>query len=142
MNNIEKLNQLAEGRQSSWLKEANERKKNSSWMSRSVEFAFSLLKELRYQNMSQRDLAEKMGVSAQYVNKIVKGRENLSLETICKIEKALGISLFQISTPIHYTTEICRTTYNVPINFHKKKYKSSKISLSNTVTYLEEKEIA
>ncbi len=34
--------------------------------------------------------------SAQYINKVVKGGENLGLETICKIEKALGINLISV----------------------------------------------
>ena len=37
-----------------------------------------------------------MGVSAQYINKIVKGSENLSLETISKIERALNIRLIEV----------------------------------------------
>ncbi len=37
-----------------------------------------------------------MGVTPQYINKVVKGRENLSLETISKIEKALEISLVEV----------------------------------------------
>jgi len=37
-----------------------------------------------------------MGVTPQYINKIVKGKENLTLETIAKIEKALGITLIEV----------------------------------------------
>ena len=35
---------------------------------------------------SQTELAHKMGCSQQYVSKILKGQENLSLETISKTE--------------------------------------------------------
>ncbi|MEI6595881.1 MAG: helix-turn-helix transcriptional regulator, partial [Bacteroidota bacterium] len=48
---------------------------------------------LRAKNISQKELAEKIGVSPQHVNKIVKGRETLTLETISKLEVALEISL-------------------------------------------------
>ena len=34
-----------------------------------------------------------MGCSQQYVSKILKGQENLSIETICKIEDALELEL-------------------------------------------------
>jgi transcriptional regulator with XRE-family HTH domain len=37
-------------------------------------------------------------VSAQYINKIVKGKENLTLDTICKLEQALEIELITVST--------------------------------------------
>ncbi len=109
MSNIDKLNQLAGGRKSSWLEEATERQKNASWMSKSADFAFALLRELRHKGMSQRELAEKMGVSAQYVSKIVKGRENLSLETICKIEEALDVSFININRPVHVSLVAYRT---------------------------------
>ena len=46
--------------------------------------------------MTQKKLAEIVGVSPQYINKVVKGRENLTLETIVKMEKALGIALIEI----------------------------------------------
>ncbi|PLX14061.1 MAG: hypothetical protein C0594_00540 [Marinilabiliales bacterium] len=48
--------------------------------------------------MTQRRLAEEMGVSPQYINKVVKGKENLTLETISKIESVLGITLIEIPT--------------------------------------------
>ncbi len=46
--------------------------------------------------MSQKDLADRIDVSPQYINKIVKGKENLSLVTICKIERVLGVTLIEI----------------------------------------------
>ena len=46
--------------------------------------------------MTQRVLAEKMNCTQQYVSKVLKGRENLSLETLCKIENALGIKILQV----------------------------------------------
>ncbi|OFX81522.1 MAG: hypothetical protein A2W86_08230 [Bacteroidetes bacterium GWD2_45_23] len=43
-----------------------------------------------------------MDVSPQYVSKIIKGRENLSLETIWKIEEALGITLISVNRNVQY----------------------------------------
>lgn len=43
--------------------------------------------------MTQKALAVKMNCSQQYISKVLKGRENLSLETLCKIEKALDIKI-------------------------------------------------
>lgn len=43
-----------------------------------------------------------MDVTPQYVNKIVKGKENLSLETIWKIEEALGINLISVNSNVQY----------------------------------------
>ena len=50
---------------------------------------------LEEQALSQRQLAECMGCSPQYVSRLLKGEENLSLETICKLENALNLSILQ-----------------------------------------------
>ena len=46
--------------------------------------------------MNQRMLAEKMDCSQQYVSNVLKGEKNMSLETICKIENALGIEVIKL----------------------------------------------
>ena len=51
------------------------------------------MKEL---GMTQKMLAEKMNCTQQYISKILKGRENLSLEAICKIENVLDIHFLQM----------------------------------------------
>ena len=38
-------------------------------------------------------LADKMGCSQQYISKVLRGQENLSIETIAKIESALSIQI-------------------------------------------------
>jgi transcriptional regulator with XRE-family HTH domain len=52
-----------------------------------------MLDKMEELDLTQKSLAEKMGCSQQYVSKILKGRENLSIETLCKIETALELSL-------------------------------------------------
>lgn len=47
--------------------------------------------------MTQKMLAEKMNCTQQYISKILKGREILSLEAISKIEKALAIHFLQMN---------------------------------------------
>ena len=50
---------------------------------------------LEEQKLTQRQLAERMGCSAQYISRLLKGEENLSLETIAKLEHALNVSIAQ-----------------------------------------------
>ena len=50
-----------------------------------------------------------IGVSPQYVNKIVKGKENLTLDTISKLEQALGIKLIFSEKNI----QIIKKEYNI-----------------------------
>ena len=52
---------------------------------------------MRALGMTQKSLAEKMGCSQQYVSLLLKGGENLTLETIAKIEEALGFRLLPFS---------------------------------------------
>ena len=46
-------------------------------------------------NMSQKQLAELVGCSPQYVSRLLKGEENLTLETLCKLERALNVPIMQ-----------------------------------------------
>lgn len=47
-------------------------------------------------NLSQEDLAFKSGLSVYYISRIERGKANVSLETIAKLQKALGIILLSI----------------------------------------------
>lgn len=99
MSKINKLHNLAESVDSLLLKEAQERIKNRSWLKYSQKIAVVVLHTIKSKKISQKELADKMDVSPQYVNKLLKGREKLNLETIAKLEEALNISLIEISMP-------------------------------------------
>ncbi len=99
---LDRLNELAAGKMSSWHEEADWYRKNIGWLKRSSKIAFHILSELEEQGISQKELALRMDVTPQYVNKIVKGKENLSLETIWKIEEALGITLISVNRNVAY----------------------------------------
>ena len=81
---------------SDWMQQVEYYEKNRDWLDKSAEIAVRILSTLSRLSLSQKDLAERTGVTPQYINKVVKGRENLSLETISKIEKALQIRLVEI----------------------------------------------
>lgn len=61
--------------------------------------ALRVLEALEKNNMTQSDLADKLGVSRQHVSKIVKGEENFSFATIEKLENALDIELMTVYGP-------------------------------------------
>ncbi|WP_353720467.1 helix-turn-helix transcriptional regulator [Dyadobacter sp. 676] len=87
-----------------WIKEATFRQENRYWLDVSGEIALAVLRNLRKTGKTQKDLAELMGCSPQYVSKILKGSENLTLETICKMEQVLQIKL--IETPYSHLREV------------------------------------
>ena len=102
MINFEKL---VSQEKSGWLEKALWRQENHDWLEKSALIAIKILRALSDQGISQKILAEKMEVSAQYINKIVKGSENLSLETISKLEKTLLITLIEVPGFSSLTTE-------------------------------------
>ena len=90
--------------QSDWMIQADYYEINKDWLNKSALIAIKILSTLRSQSMTQKSLAESIGVIPQYINKVVKGHENLSLETICKIERSLGISL--IVVPAYESSQV------------------------------------
>lgn len=96
MKNVsERLAEYASPTSSKWREEAEGRIANKSWLRLSQHIALLMLDKMEELGMTQKQLAEKMNCSQQYVSKILKGKENLSLETLSKIESCLGISIFQ-----------------------------------------------
>ena len=63
------------------------------WMSYSQVIANIMSTRMEQLGMTQKALALKMNCSQQYISKVLKGRENLSLETLCKIENALNVRI-------------------------------------------------
>ena len=74
----EKLAAIVSKEPSKWMQEAQWRSDNKAWLIKSQAIATSLL------------------VSPQQINKICKGTENLTLDTIAKLENALGIQLIEV----------------------------------------------
>ena len=96
----EKIKTYASTTPSQWREEAEERLENKSWLRYSQMIAMKVLDKMETVGMTQKMLAERMGCSQQYVSKILKGRENLSLETLAKIEDALGLRFIYESAMI------------------------------------------
>lgn len=96
---INHVKSLVSNQPSGWREKAEFRKANRGWLKRSAEIAVRILSELRSKGISQAELARMMDVTPQQITKLVKGQENLTLETIGKIEVALNINLINIIKP-------------------------------------------
>ncbi len=79
--------------QSRWRENAEWRMANKSWLRYSQRIAMMMLDRMDELGMTQKGLAQLMGCSQQYISKVLKGQENLSLETLAKIERCLQISI-------------------------------------------------
>ena len=81
-------------KQSNYLHNAKFRIENKKWLSYSSNITLRVLAAIEEnEQMTQKALAEMIGVSPQYINKVLKGQENLSLQTIAKLSDALNVEL-------------------------------------------------
>ena len=78
---------------SKWREEAEWKRDNWSWLRHSQKIAVKVLLQMKQEGLTQKALAERMNCTQQYVSKILKGKENMSLDTLSKLEDALGINL-------------------------------------------------
>jgi len=94
----EKLNKIASIEPSKWVEKAEWRVANEKWLDKSTKIALTIIRTLRERDLYQTDLAELFGTTPQHISKILKGQENLTLETITKFETILGITLAEVPT--------------------------------------------
>jgi transcriptional regulator with XRE-family HTH domain len=93
---LAKLDKIVSKEPSKWLEDAQYREDNRKWLRRSQYVAIAILRTIRARGISQKALADQMGVSAQQINKWCKGGENFTFETIAKLEEALNIELISV----------------------------------------------
>lgn len=101
-----------------WLKDAKYRRANRKWLRKSQDIALRILDVLDEKDMQQKELAEALDVSPQQISKIVKGKQNLTLETISKLEQVLGVELIGVPK---YQTKMDVDKKEVRTNFGKQK---------------------
>lgn len=105
---IVKKNQIESNQ---WQKEAAEARESWGWMKYSMQIALKVRSKMKADGITQCALATKLGCTQQYVSLILKGKENLTLETIAKLESALQIDLWGQSCmvngyqPVHSTRQ-------------------------------------
>ena len=137
-----KLNALLNKGENTWELKARERLANKSWLKHSRRIALKLNFFLRDNKIKQKDLAELLNVSPQQVSKIIKGRENLTLETISKIENVLKIELLITDTPLredfsfqNYTINYSQTKLNNDGEYQLAKAKVIKMDINPPLQY-------
>ncbi len=94
---IARLSRYQSPTPSTWREqeEATRRAKAAGWLSYSRKIAVKTALAMKRQDLTRADVATRMGCSPQYVSRLLKGEENLSLETICKLENALNVPILQ-----------------------------------------------
>jgi len=72
------------------------RKANKEWLRKSTEIALRILDALDDLGWNKARLAKELNVSPQQVSKYVRGDENFKIETLCKLEKVLGVEFVPV----------------------------------------------
>lgn len=99
-----------------WREEAEYRRKNGRWLLYSAMICLRVKARMEETGMTQVVLAEKLGCTQQHVSMLLKGKNNLTLETIAKFEEALDFDIIgDALTPAvdgyKHGTSACRRTY-------------------------------
>lgn len=93
MSNKEKFIALVSPETTNTVAKNRDRIKNRAMLRESQNIALKVLDKLEEIRWSQRKLAKEMGVTPQQITKIVKGQENLTLETQIKLQSILKIPI-------------------------------------------------
>lgn len=137
----EKLKSIAV-KDTTWREKAIWRQENREWLDRAAKIAVKILSTLRTNRSegkspsTQKELAEILNVTPQQVNKIVKGGENLTLETITRLEIALGVNLMVRNNLANYKTASITTESVRPPLSNEKVYTPSLVSQDKIMPYV------
>lgn len=82
------------GEVSAFAADAQWRQENASWLKRSRRVALAIIDYMQENSLSRNDIAARLGVSPQYVSKILSGKVNFSFKSVSEIENRLGILCF------------------------------------------------
>ena len=109
--NFEKLNELANDRSREVIRKSEELERNRDWLRMSRMIALSIRYHLRKSGITQKAFADMLDVSPAYVGKLLKGNENLTLETICRVQTVIGEELISIHRP--YECKVSILSYDI-----------------------------
>ena len=84
---------------SRWREDAQWRRDNEYWLKYARYITLQVLRAMEEQSITQVELAKRMGCTQQYVSNLLKGSSNMTLETIARLENALGIDLVKSAVP-------------------------------------------
>lgn len=91
------LDSLASPTQSKWRENAEFRFNNRYWLQKTHRIALYVLNEIHERNIYKKELAKELGISMIKLNRILSGKLNIDIETICKIEKILNCEIIKIN---------------------------------------------
>ena len=101
-NNLDKFNKLVSKEKSGWLAKAEWRKQNEEWLDLSFKIAVKIMTALKANKETdtfpnnQKELADALECTPQYISKLLKGQERLGIDTISKVGNVLRVKLLEV----------------------------------------------
>lgn len=132
--NKEKFQSLISKEKSNTVSRNSDRIKNRARLRESQDIALKVLNKLNDLGWSQRKLAEELNVTPQQVNKIVKGKENLTLETQVKLQQVLNIPILAS----YYENKVQAFSFEDVLNFNVEIPLNQTLNYSGTSFYKEQ----
>jgi antitoxin component HigA of HigAB toxin-antitoxin module len=86
------------GKPSTFVEDAKWRQENESWLKWSRALALAIIDYMQENGLTRSDIADRLGVSPQYVSRILSGSTNFSFKSVAEIERKLGISCMRTMT--------------------------------------------
>ena len=84
------------------------RSRDDYWIEDTVlQFTMQLHEQMQKQGISKTELASQIGASQPYITRILKGRDNLTIATMVKLARAVGLKV-QISLDETGAAEVAR----------------------------------
>ena len=93
MKTIDILNKYKSETPSKWHSEAEFRRQNTRWLLYSAKIALLVRQRMSQTGVTQVVLAERIGCTQQHISMLLRGKSNLTLETISKFEEALDFDI-------------------------------------------------
>jgi transcriptional regulator with XRE-family HTH domain len=97
--NVETLNRLSFPADERWVQDAKFAHDNLSWLVKMGKIVMRIRQIIKQKGMSQKQLTNIMGVAPQRISVILKGKENLSFETLCQLDDIFNLGLFNTIQP-------------------------------------------
>lgn len=113
---------------SSWMADASKSIENEEEIIAGKKIVLKVLRYMESNHISQKELAEKLGVSPQYINKFLHGQgADIKVSTAIKYGRALNLKLIDIPDDTGYMvtgpTKIYTTNHYTVRAFAPKRYK-------------------
>ncbi len=81
---------------SHFVENAQRRRENRTWLKWSRDVALRLIAYMEDEGLSRQALAARLGVTPQYVSKLLSGNVNFSFKSVAEIEEKLGLHILNV----------------------------------------------